>query len=104
MFQKIDPQTSPFNFVAMVLVRFSVVSLAPPGVVLAVSGSCASLGKWSCDAAVPLTGRHGAKRRSTEPDFHSVELEIPEAESDLVGKKQSKKMIYVGLFMVCIDL
>jgi hypothetical protein len=83
--------------VAMVLVRFSVVSLAPPGVVLAVSGSCASRGKWSCDAAVPLTGRLGATRRSTEPDFHSVELEIPEAESDLVGKKPSKKMIYVGL-------
>lgn len=73
----------------MVLVRFSVVSLAPPGVVLAVSGGCASLGQWRCDGAVPLTPRT-PKRSSTEPDFHSVELEIPEAESDLVGKKNIK--------------
>ena len=90
-------------------VRFSVVSLAPPGVVLAVSGSCASLGRWSCAQAVPLTGRL-PKRGSTEPDFHSVELEIPEleipeAERDLVGKKDtSKRWIYADLFMVCVGL
>ena len=33
-----------------------------------------------------MTGRLAATRRGTEPDFHCVELEIPEAESDLVGK------------------
>eukprot|EP00435_Cladocopium_sp_Y103_P052703 s239_g16.t1 len=63
-------------------VRFSVVSLAPPGVVLAVSGSCASLGRWSVAEAVPLVPRLGGSRLETEPDFHVVEVEIA-AESDL---------------------
>ena len=68
-------------------IRFSVVSFAPPGSSLAVIGSCDSLGKWSLDRAVDMKPRLANARLQSEPDFHWVDVDVPEAGRERVEYK-----------------
>ena len=69
------------------MVRFSVVSFAPPGSSLAVIGSSASLGKWSLEKAVTMKPRLANARLQSEPDFHWADVDIPEAGSERIEYK-----------------
>lgn len=57
-------------------VRFSVVSFAPPGVSLGVIGSSEALGRWSLAKCVALSPRLAETRLKSEPDFHSVDVDL----------------------------
>lgn len=62
----------------VVVVRFSVVSFAPQGTDLAVIGSTPELGDWQVHQACAMRCRLGSGRLQSEPDFHWVDVALPE--------------------------
>eukprot|EP00746_Dinoflagellata_sp_MGD_P133849 gnl/MRDRNA2_/MRDRNA2_67608_c0_seq1.p1 gnl/MRDRNA2_/MRDRNA2_67608_c0~~gnl/MRDRNA2_/MRDRNA2_67608_c0_seq1.p1 ORF type:complete len:453 (+),score=70.18 gnl/MRDRNA2_/MRDRNA2_67608_c0_seq1:140-1498(+) len=60
-------------------VRFSCTSFAPVGSRIAVLGNCSELGDWSTEHAKLMECRLGKGRLQSEPDFHWVDIELPES-------------------------
>mmetsp|Transcript_32049 Transcript_32049/g.51578 ORF Transcript_32049/g.51578 Transcript_32049/m.51578 type:complete len:472 (-) Transcript_32049:145-1560(-) len=74
-------------------VRFSLTCFAPRDCRLAVVGSCPQLGEWQSDRAQMMESRLGGGRLQSEPDFHWVDVELPE---DVARQKTEYKFVEFG--------